>query len=122
MAVLKSICPTMPSRDFTATKAFYARLGFTIGSEYDAEGYLILERNAAELHFFRHPDHTPETSDHGAYVRVDDTKVLSAEFASLGLPAAGIPRFAPAEDKRWGMCELAIVDPDGNLLRFGHRL
>ncbi|MBU2981839.1 hypothetical protein KO498_08425 [Lentibacter algarum] len=34
----------------------------------------------------------------------------------------GIPRFVAAEDKPWGVCELVIVDHDGNLLRIGHLL
>ena len=117
-----SACPTFPSRDFEATKAFYGSPEFTVASEYPEEGYLILERDAVELHFFRHPAHVPETSDHGAFLRVVDARALWPEFEGSGQPRAGIPRATPAEDKPWGVCELAIVDPDGNLLRVGHLL
>lgn len=120
--MLQSACPTCPSRDFEATKAFYARLGFQLGSEYPEDGYLILYRDREELHFFRSPDHVPENSDHGAYIRVENALELSREYEPLGLPGEGIPRFLKAEDKPWGMCELAIVDTDGNLMRMGHIL
>lgn len=38
------------------------------------------------------------------------------------LPAAGIPRLVRAENKPWGMRELALVDPNGNLIRAGQEL
>jgi len=54
--------------------------------------------------------------------RIEDARILSAEYAALELPNEGIPRFISVEDKPWGVCELAVVDLDGNLLRFGHVL
>lgn len=118
--MFRSVAPIMPSRDFDRTAAFYGDLGFAVGGRYGNDGYLILRRDEVELHFFRYPAHEPETSDHGAYLRVADVAQLSAEIAGLGLPAEGIPRFIPAEEKPWGMMELAILDEDGNLLRAGH--
>lgn len=118
-AVLNSIAPIMPSKDFDRTVRFYGQLGFTVGGRYEAEGYLILKSGQVEIHFFRHPDAVAEESDHGAYLRLDDPAAWSAEIAPLGLPSTGIPRFAPAEPKPWGMLELAVIDPDGNLLRAG---
>ena len=120
--MLTSICPILPSRDFDATIDFYDALGFQLRGRYDESGYLILSRDQVEIHFFRFVDHIPAQSDHGAYLRVTDANALSNEFAQLGLPAAGAPRFVLAENKPWGMCELAIIDPDGNLLRMGHIL
>lgn len=38
------------------------------------------------------------------------------------LPTAGIPRLVRAENKPWGMRELALVDPNGNLIRAGQEL
>lgn len=118
--MLNSVCPILPSRDFDATSAFYDLLGFREVARFDAEGYLILVRDNVELHFFNHPQHDPETSDHSAFVRVEDAMDLSESFGPLNLSAEGIPRFAKAENKPWGVCELQIVDPDGNLLRMGH--
>lgn len=117
-----SVCPIMPSADFTRTKDFYARFGFTLGSEYPEQGYLILYRDQVELHFFRHPTHDPATSDHAVFIRVKDAMAVSDELMALDLPTDGIPRVVPAEPKPWGVCELHAVDHDGNLLRMGHIL
>ncbi|WP_125933034.1 bleomycin resistance protein [Kiloniella majae] len=113
-------CPILPSSDFETTKKFYSDLGFEFGSEYLEEGYLILHRDKIELHFFKSPQHVAETSDHGVFVRVDDASVLSNEYKALNLPVEGIPRFTEAENKPWGICELAVIDTDGNLIRVGH--
>jgi len=114
---LQSVCPILPSTDFDRTVAFYAALGFDTGARYDDQGYLITERDGVELHFFKAD--TGPAKEHGAYVRVRDAQALSSEFAALDLAWDGNTRLMLAEDKPWGMCELAILDPDGNLIRFG---
>ncbi|MFT4716556.1 MAG: catechol 2,3-dioxygenase-like lactoylglutathione lyase family enzyme [Paracoccaceae bacterium] len=120
--MFKSICPIFPSNDFERTIDFYRFLGFSLAHQYDEEGYLILTRDKIELHFFRSLNVDPKTSDHGAYVRVQNANILSDEFAQKDLPQEGIPSVGRAEDKPWGLCEFAILDPDGNLLRVGHIL
>jgi len=120
--MFKSACPILPSSDFEKTKAFYDSLGFSIAGEYREQGYLILVRDDVEIHFFRYPEHVAETSDHGAYLRVKDANALSSAYENLNLPTEGIPRFGKAGDKPWGVCELIVVDTDGNLLRIGHLL
>lgn len=120
--MFKSACPILPSSDFEKTKAFYEALGFRVTGEYLEQGYLIIQRDSVELHFFRHPAHDPKISDHGAYLRVEDANALSSEYEGLALPNEGIPRFIKAEDKPWGQCELAFIDIDGNLLRIAHEL
>ncbi len=118
--MLESMSPILPARNIAVSEAFYARLGFfTI---YRDNTYLLMERENAEVHFFLHEKHKPEASDHGAYLRPSDIEALSAEFTKLNLPRTGIPRFEPAELKPWGMKELAIVDPDGNLIRAGQEI
>lgn len=120
--MLTGVCPTFPSCDFDVTEAFYARLGFSRLSRYDTEGYLLLARDGLEIHFWRKPDHAPEASEFGAYLRTPDAAEVSRAFATLDLPRDGIPRFTPAEAKPWGMFELSVIDPDGHLLRIGHEL
>jgi len=120
--VLTSICPIVPSADFNKTSDFYKPLGFRVTALYEEEGYLILEREGVEVHFYRSESNDPATSACMAFVRVSDARELWEEFQKLSLPLEGIPRVTPAEDKPWGICELAVVDPDGNLLRIGHIL
>lgn len=117
-----SVCPIFPSQDFAVTITFYERLGFRLCFMYEAEGYLIIQRNDVELHFYRANSVDPTLSDHAAFVRVTDAQELSNEFQLIEFPTEGIPRVCKAENKPWGICELAVVDPDGNLLRVGHIL
>ncbi len=119
--MLNSICPIFPSADFDRTAAFYGELGFSEVARFGENGYLILSRDRVEIHFFSTKGHSAaEHTDHGSFVRVDNAHVLSIEFDALKLAEHGIPRFARAEEKPWGICELEIVDPDNNLLRMGH--
>ncbi len=120
--MFQSACPIFPSSDFERTKSFYFKLGFEAQCEYPEQGYLILYQDKIELHFFRFPEHIAEASVHGVFFRIENANVLSKEYEALALPQEGIPRFIKAEDKEWGVCELNIIDPDGNLLRFGHIL
>ncbi|WP_116134598.1 VOC family protein [Tropicimonas sp. IMCC34043] len=114
--MLEKLSPILPSRDIDATEAFYARLGFATVFKA-ADSYLVTKRDAAELHFFLSPGTLPATNDHGAFLRPSDVDAFSAEVAALALPAKGVPRFQPAEDKPWGMRECALIDHDGNLIR-----
>jgi len=118
--MLEKLSPILPSRDITQSEAFYSRLGFR--TVYKDAAYLLMRRENAEAHFFLHEEHKPEASDHAAYMRPSDIDALSAEFAGLGLPRHGIPRFEPAAVKPWRMKELVIVDPDGNLIRAGQEI
>jgi len=114
------VIPTLPSRSLPATIAFYERLGFE--GELIGDGYAILTRGAIELHFFPHPGLKPEECYSGCYVRTNGVDGLHLEFLASNLPEKGIPRLERVEDKPWGMREFAILDNDGNLLKFGEVL
>jgi len=120
VVVFEKFAPILPARDIGKAEAFYARLGFH--TVYRDGDYLILKRDDAEAHFFRHSGLDPSANDSGAYLRTSDIDALSREFGGLGLPSKGIPRFEPAADKPWGMRELALIDPDGNLIRAGEMI
>jgi catechol 2,3-dioxygenase-like lactoylglutathione lyase family enzyme len=118
--MLEKLSPILPARDIGAAEVFWQRLGFV--TVYDDEDYLLMKREGAEVHFFHHPRLDPAANDHGAYLRPSDIDALDREWAALGLPDRGIPRLVRAEDKPWGMRELALVDPDGNLVRAGQEI
>jgi len=121
--MLEIMAPIMPSKNISVTEEFYKSLGFSTIYKSDSPGYLLMKRDAAEVHFFDHPAHEPAASNHGAYLRPTDVDAFSAEVAKLGLPSeSGFPRFWPAEDKPWEMREATIWDPDGNLLRAGQEI
>lgn len=119
--LLEKLAPILPSRDIDAAEAFWTRLGFRTVYK-DATRYLILKRAAAELHFWLNPQLVPPRNDAGGYLRPNDINALDAEWSALALPSAGVPRYHEAEDKPWGMRELAVIDPDGNLIRAGQEL
>jgi catechol 2,3-dioxygenase-like lactoylglutathione lyase family enzyme len=114
------VIPTLPSRSLPATIAFYARLGFE--GELIGDGYAILSRGPIEFHFFPHPELKPDECYSGCYVRMDNVDGLHTEFLTADLPDRGIPRLERVEDKPWGMREFALLDNDGNLLKFGQVL
>ena len=61
------------------------------------------------------------TTDASCYLRVRDADVLYAEWNLIGVasdPATG-SRLQPPVDTEYGLRELALVDPSGNLLRAG---
>lgn len=118
--MLEKLSPILPARDIAQTEVFWQRLGFD--TVYDDAEYLLMKREGAEVHFFHHPALDPATCDHGAYLRPSDVNALDAEWAALGLPSSGIPRLVRAEDKPWGMRELALLDLNGNLIRAGQEL
>ncbi|MYW68821.1 VOC family protein [Streptomyces sp. SID8379] len=122
------LAPIMPSRDLTVSTDFYAALGFTVDGHYPDDGYLILVRDEAELHFFHAPETDPLTTAHGAYLRLDGgahvVDALHEEWRDGG-PSAdpyATPRLVEPDDTVYGMREFALVDPDGNLLRIGSAL
>ena len=114
------VIPTLPSRSLPRTIAFYEKLGFD--GEMIGDGYAILTLGGIELHFFPHPDLKPEDCYSGCYVRVSEVDRLHTQLCTALLPAKGIPRMETVEDKPWGMREFALIDLDGNLLKFGEVL
>lgn len=118
--MLEKLSPIMPARDIPETEAFWSKLGFR--TVYRDDEYLLMKREGAEAHFFLHRALDPFKCDHGAYLRPSDINALDAEWAALGLPQEGIPRLDRAEDKPWGMRELALLDPNGNLIRAGQEI
>ncbi len=118
MTMLEKLSPILPTKDVTACEAFWLRLGFETIYKDEAE-YLLMKREGAEVHFWLNPALDPLKNDAGAYLRPDDIRALHAEWSGLGLPEAGVPRYVALEEKPWGMAELALIDPDGNLIRAG---
>ena len=107
---VQATVPVLASLNLAETLQFYtARLGFAALLEMD--NYLILQRDSCELHFWPCNDrHIAENTS--CYVR-GDTAALHADFAARGL------QLAPPVVQPWGMKEMYVIDPHGNLLKFG---
>ena len=110
MATLRRIAPTFAVRDLDRALEHYRRLGFTVRT-YAGGGYGFASRDGIEIHLgVVRPEHW---TSGGAYLFVDDADDLAAEWRSAGVEVH------PPEDTAWGQHEGAMVDPDGNVIRFG---
>ena len=109
MGELQRVAPIFPVRDVEGALAHYARLGFAV-RRYAGGGYGFATRDGIELHL---GEADPEQRSASAYIWVDDADAVAEEWR-----AAGIEVHSPV-DTEWGQHEGAVVDPDGNVIRFG---
>lgn len=109
--------PNLPARDFAASAAFYAKLGFE--EEFRDDGWMILSRGALTLEFFSYPDLDPYQSSFSCCLRLDDLAGMMTEVRAADIPDArvGIPRFHPPQVEDSGLTIAYLIDSDGTLLR-----
>jgi catechol 2,3-dioxygenase-like lactoylglutathione lyase family enzyme len=110
MGPLTRIAPIFAVHDLDAAMAHYQRLGFTTRA-YEGGGYGFATRDGIEIHLGTAPPDDCGTSS--AYLWVDDADQMAQAWR-----AAGVEVHSP-EDTEWGQHEGAVVDPDGNVIRFG---
>jgi hypothetical protein len=115
--MLTAINPKLPMRDKHITRDFYIQqLKFQELGNTDFDGYLMLEKEGIEIHFFEFKTLDPMTNYGQVYVRTDDIETLYQTMIDQKIkihPAASLAI------KPWGQKEFAILDPDNNLLTFG---
>ena len=104
------IAPIFPVRDLAVALDHYHRLGFSV-REYGGGGYGYATRGHVEIHLGVVADDDHRTGS--AYLFVHD-----ADEVARSWDAAGVEVQVP-EDTEWGQHEGAVVDPDGNVIRFG---
>lgn len=109
--------PNLPSRDFAATQAFYAPLGFV--TAWCDQGWMILKRGGIWLEFFPWPDLDPARSSFSCCLRLDDLGGFVAICEKAGIPVVecGIPRLVRPRREHSGLDIGYLVDPDGTLVR-----
>ena len=115
MPIIKRSAPILPVGDLGIALDFYRQLGF-LTREYDRGGYGFAERDGVEIHLGVVKSLQASLAKHSAYLWVDDADALAEEWS-----AAGVNVHMP-EDTEWGQREGAVVDPYGNVLRFGSPL
>jgi catechol 2,3-dioxygenase-like lactoylglutathione lyase family enzyme len=114
VTTLKRASPILPVRDLDVALAFYARLGF--GTRKYDEGYGFARRDRVEIHLGRADGDATPAAPHATYLWVDDADAMAREWRAAGVTVAG------PEDTAWEQHEGTVVDPDGNVLRFGSPL
>ena len=111
MPTLKRIAPIFPVRDLSAALAHYHKLGFATRA-YDKAEYGFATLDTVEIHLGVAPDAT-RTAPASAYLFVDDADAWAQRWAATG---ADVRR---PVDTEWGQHEGVVIDPDGNIIRFG---
>lgn len=113
-----TIHPKLPMRNLQITRGYYANsLGFTVAADYG--NYLIVKKEAIEIHFFLYPELDPLTNYGQVYIRV---QAIDQYYETLMRSGVVIHPNGALEDKPWGQREFSLLDPDGNLLTFGESL
>ena len=118
--MLTDINPKLPMRNKAATKDYYLnKLDFQEFGSTDFEGYLMVEKDNIQIHFFEFKELDPKENYGQVYIRTDNIDNL---YQSLLDKKVSIHPAGHLQAKPWGQKEFALLDPDNNLLTFGQSL
>lgn len=115
--ILTDINPKLPMRSKAKTKDYYInQLGFREFGNADYDGYLMLEKDSIQIHFFLFEALDPKENYGQVYIRTNDIDGLYQSFLNKKV---SIHPSGKLQTKPWGQKEFAMLDPDNNLLTFG---
>ena len=118
--MLTDINPKLPMRNKNVTREFYInKLGFKELGSADFDGYLMIEKDQIQIHFFEFKELDPKENYGQVYIRTDN---IDSFYQSLLDSKTTIHPNGPLESKPWGQKEFAVLDPDHNLLTFGQSI
>ena len=107
------VAPIFPVSDLDAALAYYRGLGFG-ARPWRGGGYGFVTFDGAEIHLRVEPDLDRRADRRStAYLFVEDADALARTWRAAG----GDVRLP--QDTEWGQHEGVLVDPDGNMIRFG---
>ncbi|AKJ69460.1 glyoxalase [Pandoraea thiooxydans] len=107
--------PVLASLDIARTLKFFNEvLGFRT-RHLDDFSYGMAARGDVEIHFWLCDDKRIAENT-SCYVRVDDIYAFHAELKPK------MPTLQDVAQRAWGMAELYVIDPDGNLIKFGQSI
>lgn len=115
--MLTDIHPKLPMREKTATQNFYVnQLGFRQVGTTDFDNYLMVEKDAIQIHFFEFRELDPKENYGQIYIRTNDIDNLYQWLLDNNVT---IHPNGTLQTKPWGQKEFSLLDPDNNLLTFG---
>lgn len=115
--MLTDIHPKLPMRNKVVTRDFYINgLDFREFGSADFDGYLMVQKDHIQIHFFEFKDIDPKENYGQVYIRTDDIEGL---YKSMLDKQLSIHPAGHLETKPWGQKEFSMLDPDNNLLTFG---
>ena len=118
--MLTDINPKLPMRNKAITRDFYLnKLGFEEFGSTDFEGYLMVQKDSIQIHFFEFKELDTKENYGQVYIRTDDIDMF---YKSLLDKNISIHPNGHLQIKHWGQKEFALLDPDNNLLTFGQSM
>ena len=118
--MLTDINPKLPMRDKNVTREFYInKLGFKEFGSADFDGYLMVEKDQIQIHFFEFKELDPKENYGQVYIRTDN---IDDFYQALLDNKTSIHPNGKLESKPWGQKEFSVLDPDTNLLTFGQSI
>jgi catechol 2,3-dioxygenase-like lactoylglutathione lyase family enzyme len=108
------VAPIFPVSDLAAALAYYRGLGFG-ARQWRGGGYGFLTFDDVEIHLQAEPDLYDARADcrSTAYLFVEHADELAQTWLAAGADVR-LP-----QDTEWGQHEGVLIDPDGNMIRFG---
>ncbi len=112
------LAATLPVRDMARAEDCYVRvLGFAkVFENGDPVGFMILKRDAAELHLTLQPAHKPPPFN-AAHLLVEDAEALHARCQAFGLRIVKGLR-----DQDYGLRAFVFEDSEGNRIDVGQQI
>jgi catechol 2,3-dioxygenase-like lactoylglutathione lyase family enzyme len=118
--MLTDINPKLPMRNKNVTREFYSdQLGFKEYGSAGFDGYLMMEKDRIQIHFFEFKELDPKENYGQVYIRTNNIEEL---HQSLLENQTKIHPNGHLEIKPWGQKEFSVLDPDNNLLTFGQNI
>ena len=118
--MLTAINPKLPMRNKAITRDFYVnQLGFEEFGNADFDGYLMVQKDSIQIHFFEFATIDPKENYGQVYIRTDSIDTL---YQTMLDHKVSIHPSGHLQIKPWGQKEFSILDPDNNLLTFGQSL
>lgn len=115
--MLTEICPKLPMRDKAITRDFYLnKLGFKEFGFADFDGYLMVEKDNIQIHFFEFKNLDPKENYGQVYIRTNNIESFYQVAEKQNVVSNKL------EHKPWRQQEFSILDPDSNLLTFGQSI
>lgn len=112
--MLTAIHPKLPMRNKAVTRDFYInQLGFEEFGSADFDGYLMVQKDNIQIHFFEFKELNPKENYGQVYIRTTDIDTFFQLAKGKNINADAL------EHKPWMQREFSILDPDNNLLTFG---
>jgi hypothetical protein len=118
--MLTAIHPKLPMRDKSATRDYYInQLNFQEFGSADYDGYLMVQKDNIQIHFFEFKELDPKENYGQVYIRTDDIDKFYQQLLDKKISIHPNGHLAM---KPWGQKEFALLDPDNNLLTFGQSI